>query len=242
MHKKISLGTYLAHAGICSRRKADTLVRRGLVQLNGEVVKEPGLEVKKDDVVLYQGQPVKSERKVYVLLNKPLDCLSAVDDEDFGRKTVVDLVKNVCPQRLYPVGRLDYRTTGLIVLTNDGDFAQRLAHPRYEVTKIYKATLNSNLKQTDLTRIKRGVILDDGPMVVDDIAYDTASNDKKQVIVTIHSGKKRVIRRLFQYVGYRVVALDRINYAGLTKQGLKVGQWRLLSNNEINQLKRQSRG
>ena len=241
MQKKISLGTYLAHAGVCSRRKADALVRRGLVQLNGMVVKEPGVEVKKDDTVSYQGRVVQAERKVYVLLNKPLDCLSAAEDEDMGRSTVVDLVKDACPQRLYPVGRLDYRTTGLIVLTNDGDVAQRLSHPRYEVPKIYKATLNANFKQSDITRVKRGVVLEDGPVIVDDIYHDPHSKDKKQVIVVIHSGKNRIIRRLFQHVGYRTLALDRINYAGLTKKGLKVGHWRFLTNQEVIELKRQSK-
>jgi 23S rRNA pseudouridine2605 synthase len=241
MHKKTSLGTYLAHAGICSRRKADALVRQGLVRLNGKVVTEPGTDIKKNDIILYQDRRVLPEKKVYIVLNKPTDCLSTVVDEGYDRDTVVDLVKDTYSQRMYPIGRLDYRTTGLILLTNDGDFSQRLAHPRYEITKIYKATLNVAFKQCDLDRLKRGVILDDGPMQVDDIYFDKFSKDKKDVIIVIHSGKKRIIRRLFQYVGYRVMLLDRINYAGLTKRGLKVGKWRLLSGNEIVQLKKLGR-
>lgn len=241
MHKKLSLGTYLAHAGVCSRRNADTVVRRGLVCLNGTIIKEPGTAVKEGDVVLYQGQPIKLEKKVYVLLNKPLDYISAVSDEDQGRKTVVDLVKGACKERLYPVGRLDYQTTGLILLTNDGDFAQKLAHPRYEVTKIYRATLSANFKQSDLNRIKNGLVLDDGPMIVDDIYYDKHSNDQKNVIVAIHSGKNRVVRRIFQHVGYRVVSLDRVSYAGITKGNLRVGQWRFLTNNEVMQLRKPSK-
>ncbi len=238
MHKKISLGTYLAHAGICSRRNADTIVRQGLVCLNGKVVKEPGTPVLPNDRVLYKNKPVQLENKVYVLLNKPLDYISAVSDEGFGRKTVVDLVKNACNERLYPVGRLDYQTTGLILLTNDGDFAQRLAHPRYEVTKIYRVTLNTNFKHSDLTRLKNGILLEDGPMVVDDLFFDHNTQDQKVVNVVIHSGKNRIVRRIFQHIGYRVLALDRINYAGLTKRGLKIGQWRFLTSQEILQLKK----
>lgn len=238
MHKKISLGTYLAHAGVCSRRKADKLVRDGLVRLNGEIITEPGTTVKQDDVVLYQGRKIRPEKKVYILLNKPTDILSAVTDGIRDRKTVVDLVKGACSERLYPIGRLDYRTTGLIILTNDGDFSQRLAHPKYEVTKIYRAELNVGFKQSDINRVKRGVVLDDGPMTVDDIYFDKFSNDKKHVIVVIHSGKKRIVRRIFQHIGYRVLKLDRINYAGLTKRGLKVGQWRFMKGDEIAKLKK----
>lgn len=238
MQKKTSLGTYLARAGICSRRKADLIVRDGLVTLNGEVVREPGWEVKANDVVMYQGRKVVPENKVYILLNKPTDYLSAVSDDGRARPTVVDLVKKVCSERLYPIGRLDYRTTGLIILTNDGDLAQRLSHPSFEVTKVYRAELSVPFKHSDLNRVKGGVLLDDGPMVVDEIYLDKNSSDKRHVIVSIHSGKKRVVRRLFQHVGYRVVQLDRIVYAGLTKQNLRVGQWRLLKEHEIAQLKR----
>jgi len=235
MRKKTSLGTYLAHAGICSRRNADTIVRQGLVSLNGAVVKEPGTPVLEGDIVLHRGKPVKLEKKVYVLLNKPSDYLSAVTDTEYDRRTVLDLVKNVCEERLYPVGRLDYKTTGLIVLTNDGDFAQKLAHPSYEVTKIYRATLSHNFKHSDLTRIKNGILLEDGPMLVDDIFYDNPG-DYKNIIVVLHSGKNRIVRRIFEHVGYRVEALDRINYAGLTKRGLKLGQWRFLDSHEVQKL------
>lgn len=238
MHKKISLGTYLAHAGICSRRNADTIVRQGLVTLNGKVTKEPGMPVLPGDRIFYKNKLVQLEKKVYVLLNKPLDYISAVSDEGFGRKTVIDLVKNACNERLYPVGRLDYQTTGLILLTNDGDFAQKLAHPRYEVTKIYRVTLNTNFKHSDLTRLKNGILLEDGPMVVDDIFFEHSTQNQKTVNVVIHSGKNRIVRRIFQHIGYRVIALDRINYAGITKRGLKVGQWRFLTSQEVLQLKK----
>lgn len=237
MSKKISLATYLAHAGICSRRKADALVRAGLVSLNGVVTKEPGVSVIAGDQVFYQGQMVAPEAKVYLLLNKPLGYLSAVSDEAQGRKTVIDLVKGACDERLYPVGRLDYQTTGLIVLTNDGDFAHQLAHPSYEITKIYRATLNRDLMFKDLNYIKDGVPLEDGFMQVDDIFYSNKHNDK-DITVIIHSGKKRIVRRLFEYLGYEVLALDRIEYAGLSKQGLAVGKWRFLTSEEIAKLKK----
>lgn len=232
MTKKISLATYLAHAGICSRRKADGLVRQGLVTLNGEVVCEPGTPVLQNDLVCYLGKLVQLETKTYILLNKPAGYLSSVSDKEHGRKTVIDLVQGACQQRLYPVGRLDYQTTGLIVMTNDGDFAQRLAHPSYEVIKVYQATLNRALKNIDLEKIYRGLMLEDGFMQVDDIFYTYDQNDY-QITVVIHSGKKRVVRRLFEQVGYKVIALDRVEYAGLTKQDLMVGQWRFLTSLEI---------
>lgn len=240
MHKKKSLGTFLAHAGICSRRNADAIVRCGLVTLNGLVVREPGTPVQPTDQVVYQGKLVVLEQKIYILLNKPIDYLSAVSDQEHGRKTVIDLVQHACQERLYPVGRLDYKTTGLILLTNDGDFAQRLAHPKYEVTKTYRATLNTNLKQNDLNRLKKGVLLADGLMQPDDIDYDKINNnlDYKNIIVKIHSGKNRIVRRLFEHLGYHVASLDRINYAGLTKQGLKVGSWRFLTSAEITKIKK----
>jgi 23S rRNA pseudouridine2605 synthase len=237
MSKKISLATYLAHAGICSRRKADGLVRQGLVTLNGQVVCEPGTPVLPQDLVCYAGQLVKLESKIYILLNKPAGYLSAVSDDEHGRKTVLDLVEGACDERLYPVGRLDYQTTGLIVLTNDGDFAQRLAHPSYEVVKIYQAILNRDLKTSDLNAIYNGVPLEDGFMQVDDIFYAN-QHDDRNIIVVIHSGKKRVVRRLFEHVGYEVLALDRVQYAGLTKQDLKVGQWRFLTPQEVANLKK----
>lgn len=237
MSKKISLATYLAHAGICSRRKADGLVREGKVKLNGQIVQEPGTPVLPNDLVHYRDELIQVQAKKYILLNKPAGYLSAVSDEPHGRKTVLDLVQGVCQERLYPVGRLDYHTTGLIVITNDGDFAQRLAHPSYEVVKIYQATLDHNFKTADLNQILNGVPLDDGFMQVDDIFYANEQDDRN-IVVVIHSGKKRVVRRLFEYVGYEVVALDRVEYAGLTKDGLKVGQWRFLTSQEISNLKK----
>jgi len=238
MSKKISLGTYLAHAGICSRRAADVLVRQGQVKLNQQVVLEPGLAVLPGDQVFYQNKLVSIEPKVYILLNKPLNYLSAASDLKHGRKTVIDLVKNACQARLYPVGRLDYQTTGLIILTNDGDFAQKLAHPKYEVTKIYCVTLNINFHVEDLALLKAGLELEDGFMQVDDIYYDTLKRDCKVVHVVIHSGKNRIVRRLFEHLGYHVIALDRIAYAGLNQQDLAVGKWRFLSPSELTALKK----
>lgn len=240
MSKKISLATYLAHAGICSRRKADTLVRQGQVSLNGQVVLEPGTPVLPDDQVLYQNQPVTLEAKIYILLNKPLNYLSAASDLQYGRKTVLDLVKNVCQERLYPVGRLDYQTTGLLLLTNDGAFAQQLAHPKYEVTKVYGVRLNLSFKPSDLNLLKTGVQLFDGFMQVDDAYYDAADRSNKLVYVVIHSGKNRIVRRLFEHLGYQVLALDRVAYAGLTKEGLGVGQWRFLKAQEVLRFKAKS--
>lgn len=237
MSKKISLATYLAHAGICSRRKADGLVRQGLVSLNGKIIQEPGTPVLPQDRVCYQGKLVKLEPKIYILLNKPAGYLSTVSDQEHGRKTVIDLVQDACTERLYPVGRLDYQTTGLLVITNDGDFAQRLAHPSYEVVKIYQATLNRDFHVSDLNELRKGVMLEDGFMQVDDLFYANSSDDRN-IIVVIHSGKKRIVRRLFEYLGYKVVALDRIQYAGLTKQGLALGKWRFLTSQEIMNLKK----
>lgn len=237
MHKKISLATYLAHAGICSRRKADGLVRQGLVSLNGKIVQEPATPVLPQDQVCYQGKLIKLESKIYILLNKPAGYLSSVSDQEHGRKTVIDLVQNACKERLYPVGRLDYQTTGLILITNDGDFAQKLAHPSYEIIKVYQATLNCDFRTSDLNEIRKGVQLEDGFMRVDDIFYANQNNDRN-IMVVIHSGKKRIVRRLFEHVGYKVIALDRVEYAGLTKQGLKVGAWRFLTSQEIENLKK----
>jgi 23S rRNA pseudouridine2605 synthase len=233
MSKKVSLGTYLAHAGICSRRKADLLVRQGLVCLNHQIVLDPGMPVLSGDQVLYQNKLVLLESKIYILLNKPLNYLSAVSDLKHGRPTVIDLVKHACKERLYPVGRLDYQTTGLLLLTNDGDFAHKLAHPKYEVIKIYSVTLNVNFKLQDLELLKSGVYLKDGLMQVDDAYYDPNTRNHKIVQVVIHSGKNRIVRRLFEFLGYQVVVLDRICYAGLSKNNLKTGQWRFLSAQEI---------
>lgn len=236
MTKKISLATYLAHAGICSRRKADVLVRQGQVVLNGQIMLEPGMPVLPGDQVFYQNKLITIESKVYILLNKPVNYLSAVSDLKHGRKTVVDLVKNACQERLYPVGRLDYQTTGLLLLTNDGDFAQKLAHPKYEVIKIYSATLNADFRFQDLGKLKSGIDLEDGFMQVDDAYYDPNNRNYKVVHVVIHSGKNRIVRRLFEHLGYQVLALDRIYYAGLSKGNLKVGQWRYLTSLEVSNL------
>jgi 23S rRNA pseudouridine2605 synthase len=230
----VTLNTYLAHAGICSRRKAAELVASGVVQVNQLFVRDPGYRVKPDDVVEVSGKNVMPEEHVYIVLNKPKDYVTTVSDER-GRKTVMDLVADAGRVRLYPIGRLDRTTTGLLLMTNDGFFAQKLAHPRYEVEKIYSVTLDRNLSAADMQAITRGVELDDGLVRVDDIAYTGAT--KREITLILHSGKYRVVRRIFEHLGYDVRKLDRISYAGLTKKRLPVGMWRYLTKHEVAELK-----
>lgn len=230
----VTLNTYLAHAGICSRRKAAELVASGVVQVNQQVIREPGYRVKPEDVVTVSGKNTMAEEHVYILLNKPKDYVTTVSDER-GRKTVMDLVQNAGRVRLYPIGRLDRTTTGLLLMTNDGAFAQKLAHPRYEVEKIYTVTLDSNLNLADMQAIIKGIQLDDGLIKVDDIAY--TGTTKREVTLVLHSGKYRVVRRIFEHLGYDVRKLDRIEYAGLTKKRLPLGSWRYLTDAEVAALK-----
>ena len=231
----IRLNKFLANAGICSRREADEYIQAGVVSVNGEVVKELGTKIKRGDEVRFHEQPVSIERKIYVLLNKPKDCVTTTDDPQ-ARKTVMDIVKNACPERIYPVGRLDRNTTGVLLLTNDGELASKLTHPKYEKKKIYRVKLDKDLTQDDMNKIVTGIELEDGEIHADEIAYadDTKKND---IGIEIHSGKNRIVRRIFEHLGYKVTKLDRVFFAGLTKKGLKRGDWRFLTQQEVNFLR-----
>ncbi|MFZ9597334.1 MAG: pseudouridine synthase [Schleiferiaceae bacterium] len=229
------LNRYLAHAGICSRREADELIGQGLVTVNGQVVTEMGYKVQPGDDVRYAGERLKSERKVYVLLNKPKGFITTVDDER-ARKTVMDLVANACRERIYPVGRLDRATTGVLLLTNDGAMAKKLTHPSHGAKKIYHVTLDKPFSPADADRLKRGIKLDDGPAQVDQLEFPDPENPY-EVGVEIHIGRNRIVRRMFGALGYEVVKLDRTVFAGLTKKNLSRGQYRLLNEKEIAFLK-----
>ncbi|NUQ23173.1 MAG: rRNA pseudouridine synthase [Saprospiraceae bacterium] len=230
------LNKYIAHCGICSRRQAIAYVRDGLVTVNGEKIIEPGVEVNENDKVTYKGALIRPEgRKVYILMNKPRDVLTTVTD-DRGRKTVMDILKTKVTERIFPVGRLDRNTTGLLLLTNDGDLAEKLAHPSHKVKKIYHVVLNKSLSKTDLEKIKAGITLEDGVAEVDGIDYVNGAS-KDEVGVEIHIGKNRIVRRIFEHLGYEVVKLDRVYYGGLTKKDLPRGFWRRLTQREVIMLK-----
>ena len=234
-NEPIRLNKFLANAGLCSRREADEFITAGVVSVNGEVVTELGTKVKRSDEVKFHDQVVKIERKVYVLLNKPKDCVTTSDDPQ-ERKTVLDLVKDACTERIYPVGRLDRNTTGVLLLTNDGDLASKLTHPKYLKKKIYHVFLDKNVTKADLDQIASGITLDDGEIHADAISY-ASDTDKSQVGIEIHSGKNRIVRRIFESLGYRVIKLDRVYFAGLTKKGLRRGDWRYLTEREVNILR-----
>ena len=231
----IRLNKFLANAGICSRREADEFITAGVVSVNGEIVTELGTKVKRSDEVKFHDQPVSIERKVYVLLNKPKDCVTTSDDPQ-ERKTVMDFVKGACKERIYPVGRLDRNTTGVLLLTNDGDLASKLTHPKFLKKKIYHVYCDKNVTKADLDQIVQGIILDDGEIHADAISY-ASDTDKSQVGIEIHSGKNRIVRRIFESLGYRVVKLDRVYFAGLTKKGLRRGDWRYLTEQEVAMLR-----
>ena len=232
----IRLNRYIANAGICSRRKADELIEAGVVSVNGKVVTELGHKVDPyKDEVRYNGELLKREKKVYVLLNKPKDYITTTDDPQ-ERKTVMHLVDKASKERIYPVGRLDRNTTGLILMTNDGDLADRLSHPRNGITKIYQVELNKNLIQGDLNKIQFGLELEDGFIKPDSISY-VAGGSKKEIGIQIHSGKNRIVRRIFEHLGYDVVKLDRVVYGNLTKKDLPRGRWRYLDEHELIQIK-----
>lgn len=230
----VTLNTYLAHAGVCSRRKAVELIQSGIVRVNQKVVREPAYRVQPDDVVEVSGKTLEPEELIYVLLNKPKDYVTTLSDER-GRRTVMELVADAAEVRLYPIGRLDRATTGLLLFTNDGAFAQKLSHPRYEVEKVYTVTLDRNFSNTDMQAIMDGIKLEDGMVRVDDIAY--TGTTKKEVTIALHSGKYRIVRRIFEHLGYTVKKLDRVGYAGLTKKRLSLGSWRYLTKGEIAELK-----
>ena len=234
-NEPIRLNKFLANAGICSRREADEFITAGVVSVNGEVVTELGTKIKRTDEVKFHDQLVSVERKVYVLLNKPKDCVTTSDDPQ-ERKTVMHCVKDACKERIYPVGRLDRNTTGVLLLTNDGDMASKLTHPKYLKKKIYHVYCDKNVTKADLDQIAAGITLDDGEIRADSISY-ASDTDKKQVGIEIHSGKNRIVRRIFESLGYKVTKLDRVYFAGLTKKGLKRGDWRFLTEMEVNMLR-----
>lgn len=234
-NEPIRLNKYLANAGVCSRREADEYIQAGAVLVNGTVVTELGTKVLRSDEVKFRDQPVTMEKKVYVLLNKPKDYVTTSDDPQ-QRKTVMDLVKNACEERIYPVGRLDRNTTGVLLLTNDGDLASKLTHPKFLKKKVYHVYLDKPVTATDLQKIAEGIELEDGEVHADAIEY-ASPTDEKQVGIEIHSGKNRIVRRIFESLGYRVVKLDRVQFAGLTKKNLRRGDWRFLTQKEVRMLR-----
>ena len=235
---EVRLNKFMANAGICSRRVADEYIQKGLVKVNGNVVTELGMKITPKDIVEYNDQVVTTEKKCYILLNKPKDCVTTSDDPN-GRKTVMDLVKGACEERIYPVGRLDRNTTGVLLLTNDGDLAAKLAHPQYVKKKIYQVWTDKPISEEDMQHIADGVELDDGPIHADAVSY-VSPTDRKQAGIEIHSGRNRIVRRIFETLGYHVVKLDRVYFAGLTKKNLPRGRWRYLTQEEVNFLKQNS--
>ena len=231
----LRLNKFLANAGVCSRREADEFIQAGLVTVNGEVVTELGTKILRTDEVKFHDAPVTLEKKVYVLLNKPKDYVTTSDDPQ-QRKTVMDLVKDVCPERIYPVGRLDRNTTGVLLLTNDGDLASKLTHPKFLKKKVYHVHLDKNLTAHDMDQIREGITLEDGEIKADAVEY-ADDRDKAQVGIEIHSGKNRIVRRIFESLGYRVTKLDRVQFAGLTKKNLRRGDWRFLTEKVVDMLR-----
>ena len=231
----LRLNKFLANAGVCSRREADEFIQAGLVTVNGQVVTELGTKILRTDEVKFHDAVVSLEKKVYVLLNKPKDYVTTSDDPQ-QRKTVMDLVKDVCPERIYPVGRLDRNTTGVLLLTNDGDLASKLTHPKFLKKKVYHVHLDKNLTAHDMQQISEGITLEDGEIKADAVAY-ADDRDKSQVGIEIHSGKNRIVRRIFESLGYRVTKLDRVQFAGLTKKNLRRGDWRFLTEKEVDMLR-----
>ncbi|MCX6249319.1 MAG: pseudouridine synthase [Bacteroidetes bacterium] len=232
----IRLNKYIADAGICSRREADKLISAGVVTVNGNIVTELGTKVSPEDKVTFGDQKLSREKPRYVLLNKPKGFVTSVDDPHH-EKTVMHLIANACKERIYPVGRLDRNTTGLLLFTNDGQIAKKLTHPRYGVKKIYHVGLDKPLSKTDKAEIMNGIELEDGLIKVDAIEYVEEGSNRKEIGIELHSGKNRIVRRIFEKLGYKVVKLDRVYYAGLTKKNLPRGTWRLLEEKEINLLK-----
>jgi len=232
--QSIRLNKLISNAGVCARRAADTLIQAGKITVNGQVVTTLGYKVTPQDKVQYQGKTLKANKPVYVLLNKPKDYITTMEDPQ-GRKTVLQLVKGVGPERIYPVGRLDRNTTGLLLLTNDGDLTKRLAHPAGNVKKLYHVVLDKPLSEVDFGRIKAGVMLEDGIAEVDKV--EIVDRDRSSIGLEIHMGRNRVVRRIFEHLGYKVVRLDRVMYSHLTKKDLPRGKWRVLTDREVRQLK-----
>jgi 23S rRNA pseudouridine2605 synthase len=234
-NEPIRLNKYLANAGVCSRREADEFIKAGLVKVNGELVVELGTKVRRADEVSFHGEPVKLEQKIYLLLNKPRNCVTTADDPQ-ERLTVMDLVKTACHERIFPVGRLDRNTTGVLLLTNDGDLSAKLTHPKFLKKKIYHVWLDKDVAVEDMQKLADGIDLDDGEIHADAISY-VGDESKDQVGIEIHSGRNRIVRRMFESLGYHVVKLDRVYFAGLTKKNLKKGHWRFLSDQEVAMLR-----
>ncbi|NQV02901.1 MAG: rRNA pseudouridine synthase [Bacteroidia bacterium] len=233
---EIRLNKYIANAGVCSRREADELIKSGAVIVNGKVVTELGTKVLPTDNVQFGNKTLSLEKNRYILLNKPKAFLTTVSDPQ-KRNTVMDLIKDACPERVYPVGRLDRNTTGLLLFTNDGTITKKLTHPRYGIRKIYHIVLDKPLTRADLQTIADGIELDDGFIKVDSIEFITDAKDKSEIGMELHSGRNRVVRRIFEKLEYKVEKLDRIYFAGLTKKNLPRGKWRFLEEKEINMLK-----
>lgn len=235
MNAPIRLNRFVANSGVCSRREADEYILAGVITVNGNVVTELGTKIYPlKDRVLFHDQLLRSEKKVYLLLNKPKNCVTTTDDPH-ARITVMDIVKNACAERIYPVGRLDRNTTGVLLLTNDGDLATTLTHPKFNKKKVYQVVLDKPISDIDMQKLKRGIVLDDGEIHVDEIAY--IDDDHRQVGVEIHSGRNRIVRRMFEHIGYTVKQLDRSVFAGLTKKNLPRGKWRFLTEKEVQILK-----
>ena len=232
----IQLNKFLSTSGIASRRNCAEFIKEGRVKVNGKTIIEPGFRVKPHDTVTYNGKKVEGGKKYYVLLNKPRDVITTTSDER-GRTTVIDLIERATRERLYPVGRLDRNTTGVLLLTNDGELAQKLSHPSGKVKKVYEVTLDKELSLEDMKKVATGILLEDGIAAVDEIAY-AHPKDNRVIGIELHSGKNRIVRRIFEHIGYQVLKLDRVLYAGLTKKDLPRGKWRFLSPGEVNWLKR----
>lgn len=229
---EVRLNKYVANSGVCARRKADEFIKQGFVTVNDTIIYEMGFKVKKQDVVRFKGKIIKPINFTYVLLNKPKDVITTTDDEK-GRKTVMDIIQGASKERLYPVGRLDRQTTGVLLLTNDGELAQKLSHPSSNTTKVYQVELDKPLQETDRLKIKKGIELEDGLAQVDQIEHTLPRGDDKHVGIELHSGKNRIVRRIFEHLGYQIVRLDRVLYAGLTKKNVIRGKWRYLSQKEV---------
>jgi 23S rRNA pseudouridine2605 synthase len=234
-NEPIRLNKFLSNAGVCSRREADEYIQAGVVKVNDQVVTELGTKITRQDIVTFNDQQVQIESKVYIVLNKPKNCVTTSDDPQ-ERLTVMDLVKNACHERIYPVGRLDRNTTGVLLLTNDGDLASKLTHPSFKKKKIYHVWLDKNVSVEDMEKIANGLELEDGEIHADAISYAN-EDDKSQVGIEIHSGRNRIVRRIFESLGYHVVKLDRVYFAGLTKKNLGRGKWRYLNEREVNALR-----
>jgi 23S rRNA pseudouridine2605 synthase len=234
--EKIRLNRFIANSGVCSRREADEIIRKGLISVNGKNVTDLGTKVSQNDDVRYRGKKLSAEKKVYILLNKPRGYVTTVEDPH-AEHTVLELIGNACTERVYPVGRLDKETTGVLLLTNDGDLTGKLTHPKYNRKKIYHVFLDKNLPKEDLFRLTEGINLEGEVVAADAISY-ADPEDRSQVGIEIHSGQNRVVRRMFESLGYKVKKLDRVYFAGLTKKNLQRGRWRFLSEKEISMLKR----